>query len=293
MGATAFFVIMLGALIMGIIWLAAGVICLCLRKRGKIFKIIGSVLTVLGVISILIPVGWVIFLRSENSWTGTERIDTGIEVEWEDEEKQSFEYAGNRYVAVQYRDDMFYDVTSEEVQGEPVFNMIKYPEDIWEKIFVGKEKTVIYQVENGAGVTTYYDGYSLYCSEEDVEALESYYHNLDNYNWYLEIYPEDYDEEKVQMLPLTLSGEEADAVQGMVIFNLDISLEIPENGGYECLARMSKDGVVKGAIYLQEDDGTWYWNTEMCDESKSTDEKWYCYVVKLPKTVSEKINEVR
>jgi hypothetical protein len=241
----------------------------------------------------LLPVGWVMFLRSANSWIGTERINTGIEIEWRDEERQSFEYEGKQYVVVPLGEDMFCDSASDNIQGEPVFNIIKYPSDIWEKIFVGKEKTVIYQVENGAGVTTYYDGYSLYCSEENVEALESYYHNLDNYNWYLEIYPEDYDEEKVKMIPLALSEKEAAAIQKMQILDMDQSVKWQEEEKFEFLTKISKDDIVEGSIFLTKDGENWYWNTELRDDSKSTDDVWYHYVIELPETVSEKINEVR
>ena len=58
---------------------------------------------------------------------------------------------------------------------------------------------------------------------------------------------------------------------------------------FATLTKTSKDGMVSGLTELAYYEGSWYWRSEIIDESREKDGTWPEYVQELPESLSEKI----
>ncbi len=134
-----------------------------------------------------------------------------------------------------------------------------------------------------------WNGGDLYCIDNCVDEANSYYANDDNYNWYVLIDNEEYDDPDAWDIELT-SGE-LKGIYSVESQEKDLAVFFDELEKLGSLNKISEDGVVRGTISIGKYDGRWYWRSEIIDDSREDDGTWPEYVIPLPKSVDQKIKE--
>ena len=125
----------------------------------------------------------------------------------------------------------------------------------------------------------------LYCAVDCVEEAEYYYSNDDNYDWYIVIDTED----EELSYPINVNDDELEDIYKLEEMERTTSLFWEEFESQGSLIKISKDGIVRGTISIIKYDGSWYWKSEIIDESREKDGDWPEYVQPLPKTFNNKI----
>ena len=125
----------------------------------------------------------------------------------------------------------------------------------------------------------------LYCAVDRVEEAENYYSNDDNYEWYIVINTED-DE---LSYPINVNDDELESIYKLEEMERTTSLFWEEFEAQGSLIKISKDSIVRGTISIIKFNGSWYWKSEVIDESREKDGDWPEYVQPLPETLNNKI----
>lgn len=277
MVATVFWIVMLGLGILGIGLIILSIILLKIKDVNGL-KAVAIILLILGICGCAAPVGMILYMRMGDA-INSKQLDTGVKVVWDSE--GSFTYDGVKYVAVELEDDVFwYDVLYDE-EREASFNI---GEESWEN----DECDVAYKIESGAGMTIYEILAILYCPETEVEKVQKYYQDDQNYIWYME------NENSEARVEIELTDEEKEILENMTEEQYDKSLEYnyDENLEYAYFVKESRDGVVEAIMYLVKKDGVWYWDTEIADDSKEVEDGWAAYAVEMPDELSVKVEEI-
>lgn len=84
-------------------------------------------------------------------------------------------------------------------------------------------------------------------------------------------------------------GEELICLYEIEEQDKDPAIFFEEIEDFAKLTKTSKDGIVSGVTELAYYDGSWYWRSEIIDESREKDGTWPEYVQKLPDSLSTKI----
>ena len=92
--------------------------------------------------------------------------------------------------------------------------------------------------------------------------------------------------------PIDVNDEELENIYKLEEMERKTSLFWEEFEAQGSLIKISKDGIVRGIISIIKFDGSWYWKSEVIDESREKDGNWPEYVQLLPKTLDKKIKEV-
>ena len=128
----------------------------------------------------------------------------------------------------------------------------------------------------------------LYCAADRVEESEKYYSDDYNYEWYIIIDTED----EEMSYPIDVNDDELNHIYKLEEMERKTSLFWEEFDAQGSLIKISKDGIVRGTISIVKFDGSWYWKSEVIDESREKDGDWPEYVQPLPETLDKKIKEV-
>jgi len=194
------------------------------------------------------------------------------------EGSDAFSIKGEKYVAVELKQDLFfYDASLRENPDGSGWSIVSEDED-------GEH---MYTAECGIGEPLYYNG-TFYCREGVEEEITAYYADDENYNWYVEF---DLDDGTVRQLELDIEQKELTALYQLENFEKKKSVFFDEIETMASLIKVSKDQLVEGRTSLLCTDGRWYWRTETIDEGRERDGQWAEYIQPLPETLSEKIKE--
>ena len=128
----------------------------------------------------------------------------------------------------------------------------------------------------------------LYCAADQIEEAENYYSDDNNYNWYAVINTADED----LIYPIHVDTNELESIYKLEEMERKTSVFWEEFEAQGSLIKISKDVIVRGTISIVKFNGSWYWKSEVIDESREKDGDWPEYVQPLPKTLDDKINEV-
>lgn len=174
-------------------------------------------------------------------------------------------YEGEKYSPVEFGRDIFMYYCNES--GE------EYPEE-------GE----IYRVNGSAYDMILCEG-DVYCVKDQVEEAISYYADDANYTWSVVIDSDDTTTE----YPIDVTADEMAYLNSIENQPQEVAIFFEEIEKFATLTKTSKDGIISGVTELAYYDGSWYWRSEIIDESREKDGTWPEYVHKLPETLSEKI----
>lgn len=175
---------------------------------------------------------------------------------------ETLSYQGQTYVYLGYKEDIFYyDLNTSTY----------YEEDI------------IYSIPNEKWNIAYYNG-DLFVLEGEREDARAYYADDVNYTWSVEIDSEDF--EDVCSYPLSISEEELMCIYSFEDAEKDDTLSFDSIEIFGTLKKTSVDGFICGSTSLAFYNGSWYWRSEIIDESQ---EGWPEYVCRLPEKLNNQI----
>lgn len=178
-------------------------------------------------------------------------------------DNNTIEYEDEKYVLLEYNTDIFYyDYNNNDYLEEDVIHPVEC--DQW--------KMVIY---NG----------DLFVEKDKHEEAQEYYADDKNYDWQVTVENQD----EVEIYSVTLTEDEQTYIYGMENLDKEMSVFYDEIELYGSLEKISKDGIIKAVINLVQVDDTWYWKSELIDESKGEDGDYPEYVQELPETLVERM----
>ena len=99
------------------------------------------------------------------------------------------------------------------------------------------------------------------------------------------------DVEDERTYPITITEEELSYIYSMEDMEKKKSIFYDEIEIFGSLSKISKDGIIIGITETAYCDGSWYWRSEVIDESREKYGTWAEYVQKLPDSLNEKIIE--
>jgi len=240
MGAAIFFVFMFLLFVIGLPIITVSLIFLVINikkikakiKYNKIlfgFTVFG---TITGFCFVSLPIVFWVFLRSVNTMTKIENIDTGITVTWKSKE----DYSGDYFILNNKRYEFFnIDNTqnSESIEiDRAIANIVpeNYQEMKWFFLLFGADsKRTLYSLKNindysilttGGDSSVYLP---LYCDIEYLEDKKYNYNNLENYTFYfsLDKFGDEKSSKPIQNTPLSIidslynnKGTETDIDEG-------------------------------------------------------------------------------
>lgn len=211
------------------------------RTQKKWAKHIGIIVLCVGIVASIIPISWFTTVRSANGMVDEEYVDTGIMIRWGSHNTFKYEGEEYRHLDLTDEDEFSYADNQRRTKESAAFNICR--KGILESIFNANEKQVIYQVENGVGVTMYSDGYDIYYPVKEEKKVLSFYKNFYNYEWY---YCE-YDKNDNEVLhKLSLTKQEIDWLERYK------ESEDTEEGNSITIRKVSPDGVYAGELYCAE-----------------------------------------
>jgi hypothetical protein len=154
------------------------------------FAILG---TIIGFCFISFPVLLLLYIRSADSTQYDEYIDTGIKIDWEeDNDGRYFFILNNRRYE---RFNIYNAFHSGGIEVDRAIANIEWEDKNWFNILIGEKyvKATIYTIKNCPDysiLTT--DGFSsqyhtLYCDIEYLEDKNNYYANMENYTLYFSL----------------------------------------------------------------------------------------------------------
>ena len=173
------------------------------------------------------------------------------------------------------------------------YAFVEYPANIFYYDYNGNSSDNFVEVDGIYPIASpqwdmIWNGGDLYCDKNAVEEASSYYANDDNYDWYVVI---DTADEELSY-PVNIMDEELDAIYSLEDMEKDKSVFWEEFEAQGSLVKISKDGIVRGTLSIAKCDGSWYWKSELIDESREEDGTWPEYVQPLPESLDSKIKEV-
>lgn len=182
----------------------------------------------------------------------------------QNKKSDSITYEGNTYLLIEYPADIFNYNLSENVN---------YEED------------EIYKVEHDNWDIIYRDG-DLFALESDMDAVNKYYGDNKNYNWWVKI--EDVNSDYEKTLQLSLSEDELDFLNNIEDSTRDETIFFEEIEVFATLAKTSKDGFITATTELNLRNDAWYWRSGIIDEKTAG---WPEFIFKLPQSLNDKISK--
>ncbi len=178
------------------------------------------------------------------------------------------------------------DTDTVKYEGEK-YSVLGYPADIFmydlaDGVECEEDETVPL---DGSWWRMVYNNGDVYCHTDDFNDANAYYNNHENYDWYVNVEYED----REKMYPINPSVEDFEYIYRMEDINKETSIFFEEIEMQGSLIKVSKDGFIKGITGLALYDGSWYWRTEIIDESREMDGDWPEYVIPLPEAVNNEI----
>lgn len=169
-------------------------------------------------------------------------------------------YEGETYVTLQYNMDIFtYLFNANAYYDEETVQPV--PHDKWKIVYFGGD---------------------LFVLEKQIKEAEKYYANDDNYKWFVAFDEDD----TVRRVPLPISDDELEYLYDMESIPRSETMTFDEIKQFADIVKISNDGLVYAVISLAQYKDSWYWKTEIIDDSRDDNAE---YVIKLPDSLSEKI----
>lgn len=181
------------------------------------------------------------------------------------QDEDVIKYEGDKYVPVEFGQDIFMYYCNEEEYSE---------EGEIQKVSGGNYNMITCEGD-------------LYCMKKEAEDASGYYADDANYDWYAVI---DEDDETIEY-PISVTADEMAYLNSIEGQPREKAIFFEEIEKFATLTKTSKDGMVRGVTELAYYDGSWYWRSEIIDESREKDGTWPEYVYELPKTLSDKIEK--
>lgn len=177
-----------------------------------------------------------------------------------DEFADTMSYNGKTYVCLEYNMDIF-------TYG---FNSSNY-----------YETDVIYPVSHDKWDIIYFNE-DLFILDSQVKEAKSYYADDSNYEWSFIVEDSDFEKE----FPILINDDELKYLYDMDNMKKDKTMLFSEIEKFGTLKKVSKDNFVYAIITLAYFEDSWYFRTEVIDDSKENDPE---YVIKLPDSINEKV----
>ncbi|MDO4942038.1 MAG: hypothetical protein Q4E73_04245 [Lachnospiraceae bacterium] len=302
--------------------LGVGAICLLItmiliirkwrRKSVAGEKIFLTIFALFGIFLTAWPFMWIINEREKSFFTGNGNyIHTGTMLNWEDN-GTTFVYDDQIYESVEltiygsedckFEDDLPFDFSDyiqiyDDFQGKAVFN-IQERDDLISKILKQTGRNTMFEVHGTFQGKMYYDESSaFYCLQDEKEDVIRYYSDFSHYNWYIRKRKADENIMEGDFDKIVLSEQEKQKILKLRKYGtkqkLDLNLQhiaggIQDDVWYD-LEMISQDNLIRGTMSLVKYEGNWYWDM---DEEPDEDNPNIGYVMKLPKSVSEKMNQM-
>ncbi|MDO4744994.1 MAG: hypothetical protein Q4B18_00400 [Bacillota bacterium] len=173
--------------------------------------------------------------------------------------------------------------------NDETYDLIYYNQDIFTYYYIGDseygEEGEVSPVEGSKFDMVQCEG-DLYCIEDESCEAEAYYKDDANYEWSLSVDGED----EVIVYPIDITSEALEYLYDIEEQDRDTAIYFDEIETFATLTKTSKDGLVEGVTELAYYEGSWYWRSEIIDESHEKDGDWPEYVYKLPDRMLEEIN---
>lgn len=271
------FLIGIGLIFLGIALMVANRIA---KKRGskrKVLKVLSIIVLVVGLVFVVPPVSWIMFLRSGNGGTDDTYVNTGTMLVWD--KGGGFTYHNEKYVSVTLEKNRYNYMDNTVLEDSKAAFNIKDRMNIWGMIFNNEEREVMYRVKNGAGTVLFSDG-MVYCPKKDKAKVLAYYQDERN----LYYYDEKGDDGKV--IPFHFTDQERSFLDHLNTTKTKYT--VPDIEDYE-IYKGSKDGVWKASLELIVYKGNLFWTygTEVKYDPKNDVD--YLEAYKLPDSISKKI----
>lgn len=171
-------------------------------------------------------------------------------------------YKGKTYVYLEYNPDIF------------TYNLNKNDY---------LEEDIIHPIEHNKWEVVYFNG-DLFVSKKQVKDAIKYYSNDDNYEWSFIYEKDDYEKE----YKITISDDELDYIYGMEKMHREETMLFEDIKAFGTIKKTSKDNFISAITTLAYYNDYWYWKTEVVTDEENNPE----YVIKLPETLNNKINEL-
>lgn len=181
----------------------------------------------------------------------------------------------------------------------PMDDVVKYEGEVYDSMTFSRdifyydcnvegnyEEDIKYPIEGAAWKMVYCNG-DMFCISDELDDAETYYADDANYDWYAVIDTED----DTQTYPIVVTEEEMAYLNSIENMPEDTAIFFEEIEQMATLSKVSKDGIIKGVTELAYYEGSWYWRSEIIDESREEDGTWPEYVYKLPESMTESIND--
>lgn len=178
-----------------------------------------------------------------------------IDLKYEDTVK----YEGKTYYLLEYNQDVFtYNFYYNGYLEEELVQPIKH--DTWDIVYL-----------NG----------DLFLPKKEIKKAIEYYGDDKNYDWF--ITTEENDVEVI--VPISLTEEEKEFIYDLDNKERKETFTFDDIEQFADITKVSKDKTIFALVSLAKHDGKWYWKTEvMTDDDRE-------YIIKLPESLNNKINE--
>lgn len=171
-------------------------------------------------------------------------------------------YKGNTYVYLEYSSDIFtYNFNSNSYYEEDLIHPVSHEK--WDML--------------------YFNG-DLFIRDKEAQRAIKYYQNDKNYEWYISF---DVEEDEIKE-SISLSNKEIKFIYNMEYMKKDEMIPFDKIEKFASIIKRSKDDTVFGLVSLAYYNNNWYYKTEVMDDDKEN----YEYVIKLPKSLNDKISKL-
>lgn len=180
--------------------------------------------------------------------------------------KDTITYKGKKYVYLEYNADVFYyDYNNPNNDYFEVDEISPINHEKWDMIFL--------------------DG-DLFIHENQVKEATKYYSDDKNYEWSIVIE----NGEKEKTFPISLTESELEYLYNLENFKKEETISFEDIKKFGTLTKTSKDKTVSAVLNFAYCNNYWYWKTEKMTDSKEENLE---YVIKLPKTLNNKIEKLQ
>lgn len=172
-------------------------------------------------------------------------------------------YQGKTYVYLEYNADIFtYYYNSDDYYEVDVIYPISH--DKWDMIYLEDD---------------------IFVLDKEVSEAKKYYADDSNYDWFFIVE----DNEVETEFSISVSDEELKYLYNMENMKREETMLFTDIKKFGTLKKTSKDGFISSIITLAYYKDSWYWRTEIIDDSKENDPE---YVIKLPESLNNKISKL-
>lgn len=147
------------------------------------------------------------------------------------------------------------------------------------------EEDIIYEIPHDKWDMMYFNG-DLFINKKEAKKAIKYYKDDNNYEWSVIIGEDEIENE----FSISVSDSELKYLYNMDNVNKKETMLFEEIEKFGTIKKTSKDKTIYASICLAYFKDFWYYRTEIIDINKENDPE---YVIKLPKTLNKKINELK